>query len=132
MANDPAPSKTIINSSGQRISVSSTGAAKEVKLARFDLIPVNPLTQLAELYGRGAEKYAAHNWAGGYEWSKSYAAAMRHITQFWGGEDYDSETGAPHLASAIFHCMSIIEFMGTHPEFDDRPISGKGADLAKD
>lgn len=109
--------------------ISSTGAAKGVKLARFDLIPVGPLTHLAELYGRGAAKYAERNWEGGYEWSKSYAAAMRHMTQFWAGEDYDSETGAPHLASAMFHMSAMLEFMETHPEFDDRPVPGKGADL---
>lgn len=70
-------------------SVSSTGAEKGVKLQRFDLIPIGPLTALAEHYGRGAKKYADHNWRKGYEWGKSYSALMRHLTQFWSGEDYD-------------------------------------------
>lgn len=101
-------------------SVSSTGAEKGVKLAAFDLIPSGPLHKLAEHYGIGAKKYSAHNWRAGYEWSKSYAAMMRHLNAFWGGEDIDEETGSPHLAAAAFHCFAILEWMETHPEFDDR------------
>ncbi len=68
---------------------SSTGGQKGVKLQRFDLIPVGPLTRLAEHYGRGALKYSDHNWRKGYEWSKSYAALQRHLTAWWNGEEYD-------------------------------------------
>lgn len=69
---------------------SSTGGQKGVKLARYDLIPVGPLKALAEHYGRGAAKYADHQWRNGYEWSKSIAALDRHKGAFWGGEDYDT------------------------------------------
>lgn len=100
---------------------SATGGEKGVKLARFDLLPVRPLTRIAELYGKGAEKYADHNWRRGYEWSKSYAALMRHATQFWDGEDFDAETEMPHLASVAFHAMALLEFMETHRDYDDRP-----------
>lgn len=99
---------------------SSTGGEKGMKPARFDLIPVGPLTQVAELYGKGAEKYADHNWRRGYEWSKSYAALMRHATQFWNGEDNDAETGMPHMTSVAFHALALLEFMDQHREFDDR------------
>lgn len=68
---------------------SSTGGQKGVKLARFDLIPTGPLKALAEHYGRGAAKYANHQWRQGYEWSKSFAAMCRHQNAFWAGEDYD-------------------------------------------
>lgn len=70
-------------------SVSSTGGEKGTKIQRFDLIPIGPLTELAEHYGYGARKYADHNWRQGYEWGKSYSALFRHLTQFWAGEDYD-------------------------------------------
>jgi hypothetical protein len=68
---------------------SSTGGQKGVKLQRFDLIPIGPLTKLAEHYGRGALKYDEHQWRQGFEWSKSYSAIMRHLTAWWDGEDYD-------------------------------------------
>lgn len=70
-------------------STSSTGGQKGVKLERFDLIPAGPLAELAAHYGRGALKYASHQWRQGYEWSKSIAAIGRHSNAFNGGEDYD-------------------------------------------
>lgn len=105
---------------GEVRTVSSTGAEKGMKPQRFDLIPIDPLTLLAELYGEGAKKYSEHNWRAGYEWSKSYAAALRHLTQFWNGEDIDEETGKPHVICVIFHMMTLAQFMKDHPEFDDR------------
>ena len=101
-------------------SESSTGGQKGVKPERYDLLPVEALDIMARLYGFGAEKYAAHNWRKGYDWSKSYASLMRHATRFWAGEDIDEETGLPHLAGAAFHCFTLMVFMQEHPDFDDR------------
>ena len=98
----------------------NTAGKKGVKLARFDLVPVKALWLLAEVYGRGAEKYADRNWERGYEWSKSYQAAMRHMVQWWGGEQYDPLDGQHHLAAAIWHLCSLIEFEDTHPDLDNR------------
>lgn len=101
-------------------SVSSTGAEKGVKSSRFSLLPMEALTEVANHYGVGATKYEDHNMRRGYEWSKSYDALMRHATQFWSGEDRDEETGSKHLAAVVFHALTLMEFMETHPEFDDR------------
>lgn len=101
-------------------SVSSTGAEKGVKPEHYALIPVEALRKVASLYGKGAEKYSAHNWRLGYEWSKSYSALMRHANQFWGGEDLDPETGLPHLAAVVFHAMTLMTFMEEQTAFDDR------------
>lgn len=103
-----------------RIVNSSTGGEKGSKPIRMDLIPVEPLWEVARLYGKGAEKYATHNWRRGYDWSLSYAAMMRHATQFWNGESYDEETKCHHLSSVIFHALALMEFEKTHPELDDR------------
>lgn len=100
---------------------STTGGQKGTKPARYDLIPPGPLDTLARLYGRGAEKYTDHNWAKGYDWSLSFAALQRHSWAFWGGENNDTETGMPHMASVAFHALALIEFMETHPEYDNRP-----------
>lgn len=109
-------------SAGRRIVEDpETGARKETRLARFDLIPAGPLWQLAEHYGRGAEKYGDRNWEAGYNFSMSFQAMERHAWAFWAGEDLDSETGTPHLAAVLFHAMALLEFSRTHPEKDDRP-----------
>jgi len=104
-----------------RVTNATTGGEKGTKEARFDLIPIHPLTELARLYGRGASKYADRNWERGYDWSLSYAALMRHLTQWWGGEDIDPEMGLSHLASVAWHAFSLAEFERTHPELDTRP-----------
>lgn len=108
--------------------VSSTGGEKGVKPQDFSLIPVGPLSTLAELYSVGAKKYDKHNWRNGYEWSKSYSALQRHANAFWSGEDNDSETGLPHMASVIFHAMALMEFAETHPLYDDRYRDGRSND----
>lgn len=101
---------------------SSTGGEKGTKPERYDLIPVEALRKVAQLYGKGAEKYAEHNWRKGYEWSKSYAALQRHANQFWAGEDVDEEMQLPHLASVVFHAFTLMTFMEEQPQFDDRFI----------
>lgn len=104
-----------------RVVNENTGGQKGQKVYRFDLIPWVPMYEVAKLYGKGAEKYAERNWERGYDWSLSYAAAMRHLTQFWNGESHDEETGCHHLSSVIFHCLAMMEFERTHPELDNRP-----------
>ena len=77
---------------------------------------------IAEVYDFGATKYSDHNWRKGYEWSKSYAAAMRHMTSFWNGETLDPESGLPHVAHAGFHVFALLTWLseGEGGEFDDR------------
>lgn len=119
---------------GEVRTTSSTGAEKGVKLARFDLIPTGPLTELANHYGRGARKYADRNWEAGYEWGKSYAALQRHLVAWWGGEDLDAHradcppecadhTGSNHMVAVAWHAFALLEYIETHPEFDNRPRS---------
>lgn len=99
---------------------SSTGGEKGVKPERYDLIPVEPLAEFARLLGKGAEKYADHNWRRGYEFSKSYQALQRHANAWWSGEDTDEEMGTSHMACVMFHASVLMELRNTHPEFDDR------------
>lgn len=98
-----------------------TGAQKGRKLARFDLIPAEPLIGLAEQFGRGAQKYDDRNWERGHPWGISYAALNRHLWLWWNGEDLDPETGAHHLDAVAFHVFALREFHVKHPEMDDRP-----------
>ena len=100
---------------------SSTGGQKGRKPARFGLIPGEALWKVAELYGKGAEKYDDRNWERGYDWSLSFDALQRHAWQFWNGEDNDPESGMPHMASVVFHALALLTFAERHAEFDDRP-----------
>lgn len=97
-----------------------TGGAKGQKAARFGLMPVEALNELAKVYGAGAAKYDDHNWRKGYAYSLSYDAMQRHVTAWWGGESLDPELGTSHLMNAAFHLFSLYMFEQEHPEMDDR------------
>lgn len=104
---------------------SSTGGQKGVKAQRYDLLPKPGLDAISEVYAFGAEKYADHNWRKGYEWGKSYAALMRHMTAFWNGETNDPESGLPHVAHAGFHVLTLLTWLaeqGEGGQFDDRYV----------
>lgn len=103
-----------------RVVNEKTGGAKGSKDERFDLIPYEALAEIARVYGMGAKKYDPHNWRKGYDWGLSYAAMMRHATQFWQGEDLDQESGLPHMAHAAWHCLTLLTFMKEHQGLDDR------------
>ena len=104
-----------------RVVNEKTGGAKCSKLARFDLIPAQPLWELAEHFGKGSLKYEDRNWQKGYKWHLSFAAAMRHAWAFWNGEDIDEETGSKHVIAAAWHFLALAEFMEKHTDLDDRP-----------
>lgn len=105
-----------------RVTNEKTGGQKGTKLARFELLPAGPLTELAEHYGRGSQKYEDRNWERGYDWSLSFGALMRHAWAFWSGEDIDAETGSKHIIAVAWHALALAEFMQTHPDLDNRAL----------
>lgn len=105
----------------KRVVNQKTGGEKSEKLARYDLIPYEVLDMVAEVYGRGAEKYSAHNWRKGYDWHLSFSSLMHHAGEFWEGESFDEETGNHHLGSVVFHALALMYFEKRYPDLDDRP-----------
>lgn len=119
-----APMSTLVRDvpTHKIMSKSQTGALKETEgKPRFDLIPVGPLTALAELYAKGAEKYEDRNWEKQMEFSKHYSSALNHLTKFWGGENSDEEMGSLHVINAAWHMFALAEYLLKNAKFDDRP-----------
>ena len=102
-----------------RITDAATGGQKGQKLERFDLIPAEPLEELARVYGRGAAKYDDDNWRKGYSWRLSFAAMMRHAWKFWRGESRD-ELGNHHLGCVAWHAFTLMWFERNRQDRDDR------------
>jgi hypothetical protein len=88
--------------------------------APMSLLSREALEQTALVLAFGADKYAAHNWRKGFQWSRPLSAAMRHLLAFQDGEDRDPESGLSHLAHAMCCIMFVLEFEKTHKELDDR------------
>lgn len=102
------------------------GVKHDAGKLRFDLLPVEPLRKIAEVYTIGAKKYADRNWEKGLSYGRVFAAMMRHAWAWWGGEKRDPVDGQHHLASVCWCAMALMEYETTHPELDDR--SGKESD----
>lgn len=77
---------------------------------RFDLVPPDALKELAAIYTKGAEKYAARNWEKGLDWSECYGSLQRHANAWAEGEDRDQESGQPHMAHVAWNAMALLTF----------------------
>ena len=84
-----------------------------------DLGPTAML-QVAEVMTHAEGKYPPHNWRKGLAWSRYIAAAMRHMDAHERGERIDKESGYKHLAHALCCVLFLLDYLQTHPEFDDR------------
>ena len=99
---------------------------------RYDLIPMAAVGQIADVLAHGAAKYSPNNWARGTEWSRYYAAAMRHLAAFWGGEDIDPDSGLSHLAHAGCCLLFLIEYQRNSWGTDDRFLGPDSEVFTKD
>lgn len=98
--------KFVVKDSGQRQEFDS-GAKRDTQdgKPRFDLIPIKPLTRVANHYGKGAKKYDEWNWKKGIPMSRCYASMLRHIYQFAAGE-----TDEDHLAAVVFNAFCLMDY----------------------
>ena len=107
---------------GAEMIVSNTGGYKQQKDVQLHAIPWESLQELGKVYNHGAKKYVDdYNFRKGYRWSLSFDAMVRHLWQFWSGEDRDSESGLHHLAHATWHGIALLLFSLKGLGTDDRP-----------
>src|ERR1700677_4924809 len=80
--------------------------------------------EMIELVSRvrmfGAKKYSRGNFKAGFKYTRSLAAALRHIFAYLNGEDNDPESGLSHLGHAICSIEHCIYDTKHHPGNDDR------------
>lgn len=101
--------------SGKRVKFDS-GFQRDVNdgKPRFDLIPFEPLTRLAELYERGAKKYDDNNWrkaTSEKEINRFKESAWRHFVAFSAGKDDED-----HGIACVWNIFSYI----WHTEYKTR------------
>lgn len=91
---------------------------------RLDLLPPGFVSGVGRVLTFGAQKYDAHNWMTGIDYSRLLAALHRHIWEGIAvGEDIDPESGILHA----YHASCSLAFLGyftenpaVYGEFDDR------------
>jgi hypothetical protein len=100
--------------------MSANGTKHDSGKPPMGLLPTKSLVEIAKVLAFGKQKYAAHNWRNGLQWSRLIDASLRHLTAFNDGEDKDPESGLSHLAHAGCCILFLLEFEATKPELDDR------------
>jgi len=93
-----------------------------IKKVPFSTIPAPVMAEVGLAMLEGALKYGRHNYRTvGVRASVYYDALLRHVTQWWEGDDIDPDSGLPHLVKAIA-CLVVLrdsQLMGNWQ--DDRP-----------
>lgn len=100
------PVETVTDFSGKVDGKGSKVALDGSKL-RVELVPPQVIEGIANILTFGAKKYAAHNWMKGISWMAIIAGVLRHIFAFCRGEEFDPESGQPH----IYHAMCGLTFL---------------------
>lgn len=119
----PCPGKVSTSAGAVRVRIPSESTALKFDSDKlpYDLLPVRPLESVVNVLRHGAKKYAVRNWEKGFRHGRVYAAAQRHLNQYWGGEDLDQETGEFHLAHVVCCLLFLLEFQFSRAGEDDRP-----------
>lgn len=99
------------------------------KKPSLSVIPMPVLYEVAVALTEGSCKYGRHNWrVAGVRASVYYNANMRHINDWWEGQDIDPASGVHHLSKAIAGLMVLRDAMiqGKLEQDDRPPPSPKG------
>lgn len=99
------------------------GTKYDADKVRMDLLPSDPLEEIAKVLTFGAKKYKAHNWRKGINYSRVYAGLQRHLKDWNNNISEDSETKLNHLAHAGCCIMFLLEYemnKEKYAKFDDR------------
>lgn len=78
---------------------------------RWDLLPLDLIEKIVEVFSFGAKKYSPNTWQKLPDGYNRYKAAMlRHLTAHEKGELYDKESGLPHLAHMAWNAIALLYF----------------------
>jgi len=87
-------------------------------------VPMPVMQEIGLALMEGGLKYGRHNWrAIGVRASVYFDATMRHLAQWWEGEDTDIESGLSHVTKAISSLTVLRDAMIQGKCTDDRPIT---------
>ncbi|MBY5553689.1 hypothetical protein J0664_06245 [Rhizobium leguminosarum] len=136
-ANDNVPDGSMFNRVMEITNLPSTNPKRAfgVRKPSAQFIPPVAIIEESVVMALGAAKYGAFNWQDDpVDATTYYSAAMRHLLQWFSGEDVDPESGSSHLAH-VRACMAIlIDAQASGKLVDDRPAcasAGEAIDRLK-
>jgi dUTP pyrophosphatase len=88
---------------------------------RLSLIPKSATWAAAEAFTYGANKHSAYSWKqGSHTVTQMLDKALRHITLFQDGIDYDKESSLLHLGHALADIAICVDLFTNYSHLDDR------------
>ena len=93
-----------------------------VRKAGMSCVSAAVLAEIGVAMLEGASKYGRHNYrAVGVRSSVYYDGTMRHLMDWWEGEDIDADSGMSHITKAITSLVVFRDAMIQGKVEDDRP-----------
>lgn len=84
------------------------------------IFTMSGLDDVAKVGTFGAQKYGHWNYRVGSTYMRFLGSCCRHLIAFIRGENFDKESGHPHLAHLIFDALIIMQWMHDGVGLDDR------------
>lgn len=92
----------------------------------FSTVPAPVIAEIGLGMLEGARKYGRHNYRiAGIRASVYYDAAMRHLTDWWEGQDIDPASGLSHIVKALSTLVVLRDAMNNGKFHDDRPPAAR-------
>jgi len=89
---------------------------------RWDLLPPDALLEVAKVYTKGAEKYAARNWERGMKWGECLRALKSHLNKWELGQANDDEYPELYnMAMVVWNGLALLSYELRKIGEDDRP-----------
>lgn len=104
----------------EEVEMTAEGIKFDNEKPRMDLLDSEFLEGVADVLSFGANKYADNNWRGGILYSRLIAAAYRHLGAINRGEDFDPESGLPHVHHLGCNVMFLSWMMQHRKDMDNR------------
>lgn len=76
---------------------------------RWELLPLDLIEKIVDIYTHGAERYGANTWQNldnGYQRFK--AALLRHLVEHEKGNTIDADSGREHLAHVAWNAIAML------------------------
>lgn len=97
-----------------------------IRKAPMSTVPANVMAEVGVAMLEGAKKYGRHNYRlAGVSASVYYDGTMRHLMDWWEGNDIDSDSGLSEITKAITSLVVLRDAMMQGMWTDDRPPSAK-------
>ena len=104
---------------------------------RYELIPDEPIHELAKVFTAGADKYGPDRWQNlDNGFNRYLGAAFRHLHEYRSGNRYDEETRCMHLAQVLWNVTAMLWYdmhgKGLYPFCEQDDSSGNEGNLMAD